>query len=395
MLAGAAGCVHGTYNRNYQPNKRAYEQQGNINRDDLTYTQRLIQREQPIQSAGLEAGDDSAFGDTQNSIQEQVNAANDSGFNAELFMREGSVRPQLEANTPGHEAADPQAPFTAIADADSGVYLPDGIRSNQPQPVGNTSSTSGGVPESASPDRSTLIVNLFDATATQAQRDEDPFAKMVPVALLGLDEETTQNAIQLNPSTLNNLTPEERTMLDALRTVGRSMMVENVLDRSPGSLARTLSSIAHDLSASEPISISDAAMCTRIFGYGRYELQPGNRFVAGRPNRVSIYTELENFGTRDARSNDPGVMPGDTIATEVSQTIVLFSSGIQAWSVPKQSVVLPGKKPQRDLFLRQVIDLPANLTIGKYEMKIIVRDETDGSVAETILPLEIVAAMGG
>lgn len=402
VLISLPGCMEGTYNRNYQPNTRAYERErNNINRVDPSYTQRLIQRDLDgrAPSAGLQAGNDDASLSAMSDIENQVVAAREAGFDAQMFLRDGSVRPRPDANsddTGSHTGSntDPHDGHAdhaaAVADADSGVYLPDGDRRAPTQ----SSEITDDLGAQTTTDRQSLIVSLFDATATKAQSEQDPFAAMLPVALLGLDTETSQSAGQLDPTSLNNLTPEERTMLEALRTVGRSLVEESVLDRSPGSLANVLTSVARDLSASEPIAITDAALCTRIFGYGRYEGQPGNRFVAGRPNRVSIYTELDHFGTRESRSNDAGVMPGDTIASEVSQTVVLFSGGIQAWSVPKQSVVLPGKKPQRDLFLRQVVDLPANLTIGKYELKVIVRDETDGSVAETLLPLEIVASMG-
>jgi hypothetical protein len=38
-----------------------------------------------------------------------------------------------------------------------------------------------------------------------------------------------------------------------------------------------------------------------------------------------------------------------------------------------------------------MIDLPASLSVGRYQLKVIVRDHADGSEDERVIPIEIVA----
>jgi hypothetical protein len=48
----------------------------------------------------------------------------------------------------------------------------------------------------------------------------------------------------------------------------------------------------------------------------------------------------------------------------------------------------------RDYYLINQVTLPANLSIGKYHLKVVMRDLVSGHVAESIVPIEIVAGSG-
>ncbi len=48
-------------------------------------------------------------------------------------------------------------------------------------------------------------------------------------------------------------------------------------------------------------------------------------------------------------------------------------------------------KTRRDFFTTQLIALPPALSVGKYHLKIRVRDENSGAEAEDSLPFEMVA----
>lgn len=157
------------------------------------------------------------------------------------------------------------------------------------------------------------------------------------------------------------------------------------------SLSRTLQTFAPPAS----LTIPKAFLCTRVQGFGRYEALNSDKFLVGKPLRALIYTELDGFTTRSARAGDPGMSAIDPPkhAVELSQSITLYHdpSGLVAWQRPPQTVIEPCKTKRRDFFLVQRLELPATLSIGKYNLKVRVTDVTSGAEAETILPINVVA----
>lgn len=157
------------------------------------------------------------------------------------------------------------------------------------------------------------------------------------------------------------------------------------------SLTRTLQTFAPPAA----LTIPKAALCTRVQGFGRYDALNSDKFLVGKPLRVLIYTELDGFTTRSARTGDPGMSAFDPPkhAVELSQSLTLYHdpSGLVAWQRPPQTIIEPCKTKRRDFFLVQRLDLPATLSIGKYNLKVRVTDVTSGSETEAILPICVVA----
>lgn len=157
------------------------------------------------------------------------------------------------------------------------------------------------------------------------------------------------------------------------------------------SLSRTLQAFAPP----SALQIPKAAFCTRVQGFGRYDALNSDKFLVGKPIRTLVYTELDGFTTRSARAGDPGMSAIDPPkhAVELSQSLTLYHdpSGLVAWQRPPQTIIEPCKTKRRDFFLIQRLDLPATLSIGKYNLKVRVTDLTSGSEAEAILPISVVA----
>jgi hypothetical protein len=53
------------------------------------------------------------------------------------------------------------------------------------------------------------------------------------------------------------------------------------------------------------------------------------------------------------------------------------------------------RNKRRDFYLINRIELPSTLSIGRYQLKVIMRDLVSGAEAEAIIPIEIVAEAGG
>lgn len=150
------------------------------------------------------------------------------------------------------------------------------------------------------------------------------------------------------------------------------------------------------IAAPVELKIPSAKLCRRVLGFGRYDLFASNGFPAGRSSKAIVYTEIDGFGARPARNGDPasaGSDLADQVSVEVEQSLTLFQDrdGYQVWHKPPQRVVETSRTKRHDFYLIQIIELNASLAIGKYNLKVSVRDLSSGSVAETIIPIEIVS----
>ncbi len=146
---------------------------------------------------------------------------------------------------------------------------------------------------------------------------------------------------------------------------------------------------------------SKALLASRVSGYGRYvplPSRPGHGtfvFQSARSNRAIVYIEIENFGYRPVKETDPDKMPGDQWAVDLSTEMQLLDAydGMLQVKEPERSVIETGRNKRKDFYLVQEIELPPTLTIGSYNLKIVLRDKsgTEHVRTEAIIPIQIVA----
>ncbi len=146
---------------------------------------------------------------------------------------------------------------------------------------------------------------------------------------------------------------------------------------------------------------SNALLASRVTGYGRYvplPSRPGHGtfvFQSARSNRAIVYIEIENFGYRAAKEADPDKMPGDQWAVDLSTEMQLLDAydGMLQVKEPERSVIETGRNKRKDFYLVQEIELPPTLTIGSYNLKIVLRDKSGAEAVRTeaIIPIQIVA----
>ncbi len=194
------------------------------------------------------------------------------------------------------------------------------------------------------------------------------------------------------------LTSQERTTLSAIRTLGRALSQDGKVT-DPARAVQLVDGVLSTLREAAAVRIARSALCTRVEGFGQYEPFSEYTFLAGRTTKMIVYTEIENFSHRPARSDDPGMdtlTGADLVAVELSQELRLWhdADGSMQWRKPEQPIIEVGRNKRRDFFLVQQIELPPTLSVGKYNLKVTIRDKVSGGVDERSIPLKIVADPG-
>jgi len=233
--------------------------------------------------------------------------------------------------------------------------------------------------------RDRLVADLAATLRAEADRAELPLREYTALAAL----EMLRPGVASDPASIPSLTPREVELLGAWRDLFRRADVElRRADGGLGALTTAVGELAQRMSEWETLQITSAELCTKVEGFGQYTPLPHGRMLAGRRNRVIVYVEVDHF-THQASSGEAGE-PGYLV--ELSQELSLYhdADGLLAWRQPRQRIRDFSRNQRRDFFVVQLIDLPETLTVGKYRLKVTMRDEATGAVAEEILPIEVV-----
>ena len=158
---------------------------------------------------------------------------------------------------------------------------------------------------------------------------------------------------------------------------------------SPSEVSAQLEEIKRGLDVWAGLRIEKAALCTRVDGFGRYETFSSYRFVAGRSQPVIVYVELERFAQRELLGPDGQ----SRFETNLSQRLELYhvADDLNTWNRAAETVSDETRNRLRDYYLINQVTLPATLGVGRYHLKVVMRDLIGDRVAETIIPIEIVA----
>lgn len=234
-----------------------------------------------------------------------------------------------------------------------------------------------------------LSAELAARLAEKAETDERPIGALLALSSLefagpGLSRDAQPNS---------RLTPAEADALHAwaegVRQAASEIDAGATGDEAAEVIRRALAGALDRAAAGGSVGIARAALCTKVDGFGRYTEFPGRSVLAGRKQRAIVYVELDRFGHRP--SSGPDGEAGFTV--ELTQDLSLYheADGLLAWRKGEQEISDFSRNRRRDFFVVQMIDLPETLTIGKYALKVRVRDRATGAEAEASLPIEVVA----
>lgn len=189
-------------------------------------------------------------------------------------------------------------------------------------------------------------------------------------------------------------TPDERALLLAWTRLHRQIG-EGTAD--PIEVAQALRDAAEETAALLPMRIATVNLCKTVNGYGSYDplYRRGDAitFVAGRAHKAIVYAEIERF---ESRERTRGTIDGFEV--DLKQTVELIhldkgdgAADLVAWSEPEQRITDFSRKRRRDFYTLQIIELPGTLSIGRYHLRLTVKDATSGEQAQAIVPVDVVA----
>ncbi len=240
------------------------------------------------------------------------------------------------------------------------------------------------VPESSDfPDRAQAHAgDSLDQQIAQRMRDNprDVVAQLDSQLLAMLEDQSSPQLM-----TLSALPPEDREMVAALidgltnfRTVVRqdnNMLLSGKI--------RPLLDMADRLRQQADLSVPTLALCRKVDGFGRYDPIDPPRFRAGQENPVIVYCEVENFASK---LDDQKMWE-----TQLTQEVTLFTdTGMLVWKDKTRDISDSCRNRRHDFFMYDLVRLPANLSIGRYILKVTCVDRTASRVAERTVPVEMV-----
>lgn len=135
----------------------------------------------------------------------------------------------------------------------------------------------------------------------------------------------------------------------------------------------------------EPLEIRELVLCREVSGYGIYEPFDRHIFLAGEPQRLIVYVELDHFHAEPTGD--------DQYEVKLQQQIVLYNEadGLAVWRHDPVHITDVSRNRRRDFFVVQLVTLPARLNVGNYRLKVRVTDEHGGSIDETTTRIQLVA----
>ncbi|MCH2153648.1 MAG: hypothetical protein MK089_09945 [Phycisphaerales bacterium] len=244
-------------------------------------------------------------------------------------------------------------------------------------------------PEIETPDIEALCNQLAQALYERSQQGNGQLRDLTVLAALALLDRDRA----LQATAMESLSAEQRIALESIQNLFLAM--EGRLDDEQAVLVN-LSEAAMGFQASlrkaPEFGLMNTSLATRVGGYGdidewklRSEADDYN-FIAHSSQEVILYLELEGFDSR---------MDGDgQWSTSTSQQLTIYSDrdGIPVWREPWQTANDQSNSRRNDYFTVQKVKFPTNLSVGKYQLKVRVRDEQSRAESETIIPFVMTAA---
>jgi hypothetical protein len=243
------------------------------------------------------------------------------------------------------------------------------------------------VPESDDSDRlRRLIVELSSELYRRGAYSDMPLRELLLIAATTMV--TPDRALATDA--LPGVTERERELLAKMQEFFSQVGVKLAETGDPEVLVAEVDALHLQLSRQPQLLVAQASLCTRVGGFGDYDEFPRNveghyAFLAHSAQQAVVYVEIEDF-TSELSEKGQWV-------TQLSQQLVVISErdGIPVWKEDWQAGVDLSRKQREDFFIVQVVTLPERLSVGRYNLKIRIRDDRSGAEAETAIDFEMVA----
>ncbi len=237
--------------------------------------------------------------------------------------------------------------------------------------------------------REELAQRLSESLRELVEDTSDPDeAYRAAAALAGL-EALEPGAIDRISNT-STLTPEQLEVIRAAGEMARALGdPESRLDADRAS--ELMGDLSQRLAAARGLRVTRATLCTRVRGFGRYEEFGSNIFLAGQSQPVIVYVEVDGFTSEPI----PGGAEGTLHEVKLSQRLEMYHAvdGLNTWNRAAETDRTVSRNVLRDYYLINQVVLPPNLSVGKYVLKVVMRDLNSdrGAIDEALIPIEIVS----
>ena len=146
---------------------------------------------------------------------------------------------------------------------------------------------------------------------------------------------------------------------------------------------RPLIEMSDRLRSRSDLSIPNAVLCKEVRAWGNYTPIESQKFEAGMAHTVIVYAEVENFASTLNEKN--------LWETRLEGQLALYNeSGWPVWE-DKFPAIDVCRNRRRDFFLPRKVTIPASLNLGRYVLKVTVTDQQASRIAESSIPIVIVA----
>ncbi len=329
-------------------------------------------------------------------FDEAVRAAQAAKANAPATLETPPANEQQQAIKAAEVTTDVNTGLVSVTRTGTGSTAP--VPNEKPatdsQPAVQSTETKTALPNN-SPlvDLAAKMASLLRQTDASGKPLLTDAAALTPIEAMkpGVLASLANTSINAKHPLFNLNAPDRETLANA-----RERLLNNP-EGVPEQLIKSLRTPPGDFADIGPqLALSDMALCTRVDGFARYEPYASTTFVAGKPIRAIVYTQVANFSSRPARDSDPvqrNVSTSEQVSVDLTQALSLYhdQDGLLVWQRPAQTVIETSRAKRNDFYLVQQIELPRSITIGRYNLKAIVTDRTTGAQAERIVPIEVVA----
>jgi len=227
-----------------------------------------------------------------------------------------------------------------------------------------------------------LVVELSKELYRDAAHADMPLRELFLIAATTLVSPDRE----LNADAIPGLTPRERDLLREFQQffVQLGSKLDGTHDVDDIIIA-SIESLRANLRNDPQLQLGTVALCTRVGGFGDFDPFNKYAFLAHTNQQAVVYIELAGF-TSELNQRSEWV-------TEISQQLTIYSDrdGIPVWREDWQAAVDVSKNKRHDFFVVQVITFPQSLSVGRYQLKLRLRDEKSGAEAEGTIPFEMVA----
>ena len=220
----------------------------------------------------------------------------------------------------------------------------------------------------------------------QSTRSDMPVRELMLLAAMTMVDPTRQ----ISPDAMPDLTESEQALLKTMQEhfieLGQSLDGSQDATRA---VRTTMANLQQALSEQPDLAIKTAVLCTRVRGFGDYDELDLSQLVAHRSQQAVLYIEINEFASELNEKNE--------WVTVTSQQLTIYSErdGIPVWQEDWRTAIDRSRQQRNDFFTVQLLSLPEPLSVGKYQLKIRIRDDKSGAETEKSIPFMLLAQPGG